>query len=160
MLNWEHIFKIIKLFIASTFISLALSVTAHSTEKIKALATFSILGDMAKQIGGEHVLVKTLVGPDGDTHVYQPTPAAAKSMSEAALLIVNGLGFEGWLDRLVKASGFNGRRVVATKGMDVIAYKEGEGHDDHAKHEKHDDHAKHEKHDDHAKHEKHERSAR
>ena len=124
--------------------------TAHSAEKIKVLATFSILGDMVKRIGGKHVAITTLVGPDGDTHVYRPTPAAALAMSEAELLIVNGLGFEGWLDRLVETSDFKGKRLVATKGVNAIRYEEGEGHDDHAK-DKHDDHGK-DKHDDHAHH--------
>ena len=141
--------KSIKLTLTVILITLALPVTAHSAEKIKALATFSILGDMVKRIGGQHVVVTTLVGPDGDTHVYRPTPAAAKAMSESDLLIVNGLEFEGWLDRLVEASDFKGERVVATKGIDAIPYGDSEGHDEHAK-DKHDDHAK-DKHDEHAK---------
>ena len=142
--------KSIKLTLTVILITLALPVTAHSAEKIKALATFSILGDMVKRIGGQHVVVTTLVGPDGDTHVYRPTPAAAKAMSESDLLIVNGLEFEGWLDRLVEASDFKGERVVATKGIDAIPYGDSEGHDEHAK-DKHDDHAK-DKHDEHAHH--------
>ena len=142
--------KSIKLTLTVILITLALPVTAHSAEKIKALATFSILGDMVKRIGGQHVVVTTLVGPDGDTHVYRPTPAAAKAMSGSDLFIVNGLEFEGWLDRLVEASDFKGERVVATKGINAIPYGESEGHDDHAK-DKHDDHAK-DKHDEHAHH--------
>ena len=107
--------KSIQIIFAAILVSLALPVTGHSAEKVKVLATFSILGDMVKRIGGQHVDVTTLVGPDGDTHVYRPTPAAAKAMSESDLLIVNGLEFEGWLDRLVEASDFKGKRVVATK---------------------------------------------
>ena len=137
------------LIFASLLVLLALPVTAHSAEKIRVLATFSILGDMVKRIGGQHVVVTTLVGPDGDTHVYRPTPAAAKAMNEANLLIVNGLGFEGWLDRLVEASGFNGSRVVVTKGIEAIPYKEGNDHDEHSK-DKHDEHSK-DKHDEHSK---------
>ena len=139
------------LIFASLLVLLALPVTAHSAEKIRALATFSILGDMVKRIGGQHVVVTTLVGPDGDTHVYRPTPAAAKAMNEANLLIVNGLGFEGWLDRLVEASGFNGSRVVVTKGIEAIPYKEGNDHDEHSK-DKHDEHSKDKHDDDHASH--------
>ena len=131
------------LIFASLLVLLALPVTAHSAEKIRVLATFSILGDMVKRIGGQHVVVTTLVGPDGDTHVYRPTPAAAKAMNEANLLIVNGLGFEGWLDRLVEASGFNGSRVVVTKGIEAIPYKEGNDHDEHSKDKHDDDHASH-----------------
>ena len=129
-------------------ILLASPLTAHSAENIKVLATFSILGDMVKRIGGRHIDVTTLVGPDGDTHVYRPTPAAAKAMSEANLIVVNGLGFEGWLDRLVEASGFDGSRLVATKGIRAISYEEGEAHDEHSK----DEHSKDEHHDDHAGH--------
>ncbi len=145
----KHYFKGSMLSIASAIILATLPSIAQSAEKIKTVATFSILGDMVKRIGGEHVVVTSLVGPDGDTHVYRPTPAAAKAMSDAALLVVNGLSFEGWLDRLVESSGFDGHRVVATAGVQTISYEEGGSHDDHDK-DKHDDHAKG-KHDDHAK---------
>ena len=123
--------KSIQLFFAAILVSLTLPVTAHSAEKVKVSATFSILGDMVKRVGGQYVAVTTLVGPDGDTHVYRPTPADAKAMSKSDLLVVNGLEFEGWLDRLVEASNFKGRRVVATKGIDAIPYEEGEGHGGH-----------------------------
>ena len=82
----------------------ATSPYAISTEPVPVVASFSILGDMVQRIGGAHVSVTTLVGPDGDTHVYQPTPADARAVSKAQLLFVNGLDFEGWIDRLVKAS--------------------------------------------------------
>ncbi len=142
--------KTSKLILFGIIVSLALPVTAQSAEKIKTLATFSILGDMVKRIGGQHVVVTTLVGPDGDTHVYRPTPAAAKAMSEADLLIVNGLGFEGWLDRLVEASDFDGNRVVATTGIKAIPYEEGDAHDQHSK-DKHHDNDKGDAHDQHSK---------
>ncbi|MEM6662079.1 MAG: zinc ABC transporter substrate-binding protein, partial [Pseudomonadota bacterium] len=66
-------------------------------DKVNVVATFSILGDMVNRIGGDHVSVTTLVGPDGDAHVYQPVPADAAAVSKADVLIVNGLAFEGWL---------------------------------------------------------------
>ncbi|MCY3554907.1 MAG: metal ABC transporter substrate-binding protein [Gemmatimonadetes bacterium] len=91
--------------------------TARADAPIDVVASFSILGDMVQQIGGERVLVTTLVGPDGDAHVYQPTPADARSVAKARLLVVNGLGFEGWMDRLTEASGFKGRVVTATAGV-------------------------------------------
>ena len=113
---------------------LALSLTApaiaQSGKPIPVVATSSILGDMVKRIGGERVAVTTLVGPDGDTHVYQPTPADARAVSEAKILVVNGLGFEGWLDRLVETAEFGGVRVVATAGIDPITFEDGDG-DDH-----------------------------
>ena len=111
--------------------------TAQPGKPIPVVATFSILGDMAKRIGGEHVAVTTLVGPDGDTHVYRPTPADARAVSEAKILVVNGLQFEGWLDRLIDASNFRGVRVVATHGIKPIAL------DDEHDRDKHDDHGKH-----------------
>ena len=125
---------------------------AQSSEPIPVVATFSILGDMVARVGGEHVAVTTLVGPDGDSHVYQPTPADARSVSEARLLIVNGLEFEGWIDRLVDASGFTGRRVVATDGIEPIAYDDhNDHHDDHAKEEHAHDHGEDEHAHDHDK---------
>ena len=103
-------------------LSLAAPAIAQSDRPMPVVATFSILGDMVKRIGGEHVAVTTLVGPDGDTHVYQPTPADARAVSEAKVLVVNGLQFEGWLDRLIDASDFDGMRVVATEGIKLIAF--------------------------------------
>ncbi len=123
-------------------------------EKIKVVATFSILGDMVERIGGDHISLTTLVGPNGDTHVYKPGPTDAKALKEADVLVVNGLDFEGWLDRLVDASGFAGVHVVATNGIDVIAYDDaddphhGDEHEEHAEH-KDDDHEEHADHKDH-----------
>ncbi len=133
--------------LGSAFVALALSLfapmTAQSNESMRVVATFSILGDMVENIAGDHVSVITLVGPDGDTHVYQPTPAAARAVSEADILIVNGLEFEGWLDRLIDATDFDGMRVVATAGIEPIAFDD--GHDDHGEAHRDDDHG----HDDH-----------
>ena len=110
--------------VATAVLALALAApaAAQSDRPIPVVATFSILGDMVKHIGGEHVDVATLVGPDGDTHVYQPTPADARAVSEARVLVVNGLQFEGWLDRLIDASDFRGIRVVATEGIEPIGF--------------------------------------
>ncbi len=92
--------------------------TAASAEKkLKVVATFSILGDLAKNVGGDRIEVTTLVGPDGDVHVYEPTPADAKAVGGADLVVVNGLALEGWLDRLVKTSGYQGPVVVASQGV-------------------------------------------
>jgi zinc/manganese transport system substrate-binding protein len=116
---------------------------AHTVadEPLPVVATFSILGDMVGQIGGDAVSVTTLVGADGDTHVYQPTPADAKAVKEAKLLFINGLQFEGWLDRLAEAAEFTGETVVATDGMDTIAYAEhGDDHDDEHQDDHKDDH--------------------
>jgi zinc/manganese transport system substrate-binding protein len=101
-------------------LALALGATgdASAADKVKAVASFSILGDMVKQVGGDRVEVATLVGPDGDAHVYEPTPADAKTLANSKILFVNGLGFEGWMDRLEKSSGFKGKTIVASTGVE------------------------------------------
>ena len=99
---------------------LALLVTAGpalAQDKLKVLATFSILGDFVKNVGGDRVEVATLVGPDSDAHVYAPAPADAKKVADAKVVIVNGLGYEGWMSRLAKASGSKAPVVVASKGV-------------------------------------------
>ena len=96
---------------------LGLPAAAHAANKIKAVASFSILGDMVREVGGDRVEVTTLVGPDGDAHVYEPTPADARNLAASNILFVNGLGFEGWMERLEKSSGFKGPVVVASNGV-------------------------------------------
>src|SRR5271155_2996778 len=86
-------------------------------EHFKVVASFSILGDFVKNVGGDRVDVTTLVGPDGDVHVYTPAPADARKVAEARLLFINGLGLEGWLPRLVQSSGGKAEIVTATKGI-------------------------------------------
>ena len=90
---------------------------AIAQQKLKAIASFSILADIVAQIGGDRVEVRTLVPVMGDAHVYQPSPSDARAVAGADLLVSNGLNFESWLDRLVAASGYQGRRVVATEGI-------------------------------------------
>jgi zinc/manganese transport system substrate-binding protein len=100
---------------------------ADAADKVKAVASFSILGDMVKQVGGDRVKLTTLVGPDGDAHVFDPTPVDAKILANAQILFVNGLGFEGWMERLAKSSGFAGKTVVASTGVKPRTMIEGEG---------------------------------
>ena len=88
-----------------------------ANDKIKVVATFSILGDLVQNVGGDRVEVATLVGPNGDVHVYSPTPADAKTLSAAKLVFVNGLGLEGWMTRLISASGSKAATVTAAKGV-------------------------------------------
>jgi zinc/manganese transport system substrate-binding protein len=101
--------------------TLAAALTAviplHAQEKINAVASFSILGDFAKNVGGERIDVTTLVGPNSDVHVYTPAPADAKKIADARLVIINGLGLEGWLPRLVQSSGSKALIVTATNGI-------------------------------------------
>jgi zinc/manganese transport system substrate-binding protein len=92
--------------------------TATTAEKkVKVIASFSILGDLTKNVGGDRIEMATLVGPNGDVHVYEPTPADAKAIGGADLVVVNGLALEGWMDRLIKTSGYQGPVVVASQGV-------------------------------------------
>ena len=91
-----------------------------ASEPLPVVASFSILADMVKQVGGPHVEVSSLVGPNSDAHVFDPTPADAKRLAAAKLVVVNGLGFEGWLNRLVKSSGYKGPVLTASKGVKTI----------------------------------------
>ena len=94
-----------------------------ASAKIKVVSTFSILGDMVQNIGGDNIELTTLVGANGDGHVYEPTPADAKSVAAADIVFVNGLGFEGWIDRLVKASGYKGKVIIATEGIKELKFE-------------------------------------
>jgi zinc/manganese transport system substrate-binding protein len=89
---------------------------ASADSRLKVVATFSILGDLVANIGGDRVDVAVLVGPDTDAHTYQPRPSDARTLAGAQVLVSNGLGFEGWIDRLADAAGFKGRHIVASAG--------------------------------------------
>lgn len=103
--------------------------SAQAQDRIAAVASFSILGDLVKNVGGDRVTLTTLVGPDGDAHVYEPNPADARAVAEAKLVFVNGLGFEGWMERLVQASGSKAALVTASIGVTPISLaEEGEKH--------------------------------
>ena len=112
---------------------LAITATTVTAQPLKVVASFSIMGDLALEVGGDRIELHTLVGPDSDAHVYQPTPADAKTIAQANLVIVNGLGFEGWIDRLVKSSGYRGTVLVASNGIRTL--KRTEGDHDHGGHQ-------------------------
>jgi zinc/manganese transport system substrate-binding protein len=109
---------------------MAAASSAHAQQRLNVVASFSILGDFVQNVGGERVNVTTLVGPDGDVHVYTPAPADAKKVADAKLLVVNGLGLEGWLPRLVQSSGSKASIVTATAG--IAPLKVGVAADPHA----------------------------
>ncbi|MEI9985442.1 MAG: zinc ABC transporter substrate-binding protein [Aliidongia sp.] len=88
------------------------------------VASFSVLGDMVRQIGAEDVALVTLVGPDGDSHVYQPSPGDARKLAAAKLFVVNGLGLEGWMPRLIASANFKGAVVATTAGVDALSLTE------------------------------------
>ena len=115
----------------STF---ALPSHAITREPLPVVATFSILGDMVREVGGERVRITTIVGPNMDAHRFEPTPQDAKALQEARVLVLNGLDFEAWLPRLLQASGFEGRTVLATEGIAVrrFADEDGDSHEHHA----------------------------
>jgi zinc/manganese transport system substrate-binding protein len=102
-------------------------VTATPTlaeDRLPVVATFSILGDFVKNVGGDRVAVTTLVGPNGDVHVYSPLASDARKLSVANVVFINGLGLEGWMTRLVTASGTNAPIIVATKGVTLRDLKD------------------------------------
>jgi zinc/manganese transport system substrate-binding protein len=101
---------------------------ALAQEQLKVVATFSILADFVKNVGGDRVAVTALVGPNGDAHVYQPSPGDAKTLGDAKVVFTNGLGFEGWMARLVKASGTKAPMIVATKGLKPLKAADDHGH--------------------------------
>ncbi len=106
-----------RLFLAACLSLAILFPAAAETPKIKVVATFSILGDIAREVGGDAIDLTVLVGPDGDAHTYQPTPEDAKKAAEAEIIAINGLRFEGWLTRLIRASGSQARLLVASAGV-------------------------------------------
>jgi len=102
----------------------------RAQDRLNVVASFSILGDFVRNVGGERVSVTTLVGADGDVHVYTPAPADAKKIADAKLVVINGLGLEGWLPRLVQSAGSKAPIVAATNG--IAPLKVGTDADPHA----------------------------
>jgi zinc/manganese transport system substrate-binding protein len=110
----------------TTLIALAAPGPSSAAEKLKAIASFSILADLVREVGGDHVEVTAIVGPDGDAHVFEPSPQDAKAIADARLVVINGLGLEGWMARLIQSSGTKAPVVVASKGVRPL---QGEGED-------------------------------
>lgn len=90
---------------------------ADELPPVQVVASFSILADMVEEIGGEHVEVTTIVGPNGDAHTFEPSPQTVQALARAQVLVANGLGFEAWLPRLLESSGFAGTYIVASNGI-------------------------------------------
>ncbi|WP_345830952.1 metal ABC transporter substrate-binding protein [Erwinia sp. HDF1-3R] len=91
---------------------------------VNTVASFSVLADIVKQVGGSHVNVKSLVGSDGDPHSFEPTPQDSQALAKADVVFVSGLGLEGWMDRLVKASGYKGEVIVSSEGIATRSMEE------------------------------------
>ena len=122
----------IKIFFKLTFLCLlflANTVSANDSS-IRVVTSFSILEDLVKELGGQYVSVVNLVGRNSDAHMYQPKPSDAVAIAKADLVVFNGLGFEGWIPRLIKNSGYKNQQIIASRGVDAI--KNGKEIDPHA----------------------------
>ena len=119
-----------RLLLAAAIAAACATAPAAAQDKLPVIASFSILGDFVKNVGGGRIALRTLVGPDGDAHVYSATPADAKNLAEAKVVFINGLGFEGWMNRLVKASGTKAPLATATRGIKTqrLAGSDSQGH--------------------------------
>lgn len=117
---------LIRAFVVAVALSWCLPAAAQN--KLRTVATFSILGNLTAEVAGDLADVAVLVGADIDAHTYQPRPADARSLAEARVLVSNGLGFEGWIDRLAKAAPFKGRAIVATAGVPTLEAAPTPGH--------------------------------
>jgi zinc/manganese transport system substrate-binding protein len=111
-------------------------------QKLKVVASFSILGDMVHNIGGDKISLTIVVPNQMDAHSFIPSPSDAKALKNASVVFINGIGFEGWIEKLINASGYKGNVVVASKGVSIIKAKENEEHESgHNEHEEHSGHA-------------------
>ncbi|MDR1162485.1 MAG: zinc ABC transporter substrate-binding protein [Candidatus Accumulibacter sp.] len=98
---------------------------SEKLERLRVVATFSILADMTRAVGGDRVEVHTLIGPDSDAHAWRPSPRDSRALARAKLVVANGLGFEGWIDRLIASTGFRGALLVASRGVKTRPFKNG-----------------------------------
>ncbi|WP_298831721.1 zinc ABC transporter substrate-binding protein [uncultured Piscinibacter sp.] len=103
--------------LAFALLAVAMPLRAQTAKPLQVVASFSILADMAREVAGDAAQVHSLVGPNADAHVFEPTPADAQRLARADLVVVNGLHFEGWIDRLVRSSGYRGPVVEASRGI-------------------------------------------
>ncbi|BAL26156.1 metal ABC transporter substrate-binding protein [Azoarcus sp. KH32C] len=102
-------------------LALALIPFNAAAAPLEVVASFSILGDLVRQVGGERVHVTALVGPGEDAHNFEPRPSDARKLRSAQLVVASGLGFDPWLDRLAQTAGYKGRVLVASTGIEPIA---------------------------------------
>jgi zinc/manganese transport system substrate-binding protein len=101
---------------------------AHAAEPMPVVASFSILADFVREVGGDRVRIDTLVGPDQDAHDFQPRPDDARRIAAARVVVLNGLGFEGWMARLLRAANFRGTQVVASQGIRTLRMDRRDSH--------------------------------
>lgn len=91
--------------------------SSFAADQLPVTASFSILGDLVRVVGGDRVALTTLVGPDEDAHVFEPRPMDAKAILQSKLFVINGLGFEPWAQKLAKSAGYKGETLVASQGV-------------------------------------------
>src|SRR5690606_35772863 len=125
-----------------------IAVSFAAAEPLKVVASFSIIGDFARNVGGDRIDLTTLVGPNGDAHVYEPKPADAVAMASADVILVNGLNFEGFLQRLVDSSATKATTAELSKGIEPLSMSQAhkhadEGHGHEESHGEKDEHAHH-----------------
>lgn len=116
-------------FLSRSLVAVALAASFHvsaAEPALRAVASFSILGDLLRQVGGDRVEVEVLVGPGSDAHLYSPKPAQARQVGQAQVVFSNGMGFDGWMGRLLKSAGFKGRHVVASEGVKPLQSASGD----------------------------------
>ena len=104
----------IYMFTRRIFLPLPFVLLAARPAPPAVMATFSVLADITREVGADAVAVQSLVGPDQDVHEYEPRPADLRRITDAAVLVENGLGLEGWMARLANAAGFHGQRIIAS----------------------------------------------
>ncbi|MGS0740663.1 metal ABC transporter substrate-binding protein [Glaciimonas sp. GG7] len=126
MIRYKHIFLIGLMLVSGI---------ATAADKMPVVASFSILSDIVSNIGGDRVTVSTLVGPDQDAHIFAPTPKDVRTLAQAKVVVINGLGFEGWMTRLADAANYKGALVVASNGIAAREREEGAHGHDHGDHE-------------------------
>ena len=129
-----HRLTLCRLAAALGLFTLSSATTLAQPTALEVTTSFSILGDLVRQVGGDKVNVRTLVGTDEDAHAFQPRPSDARAIGASALVVVNGLGFDDWMTRLARSGGFKGQIVVASAGINTLAMVDGDdhGHDSHA----------------------------
>lgn len=133
----QHLRRTLNALISASALAFCLPGHAQTNATVKAVASFSILGDLVRQVGGDRVQVDVLVGPGADAHVFQPSPSHAKQVAQAQVVFANGLGFEGWLQRLLQTAGYKGRPVLVSQGIQPLRSAEGD-HDHQTGHHGHD----------------------
>lgn len=106
--------------VANAVAGTAANAVGADDSRLRVVTSFSILQDLVKTLGGDHVSVVNLVGENSDAHTYQPKPSDAIAIASADLVVFNGLAFEGWMERLIENSGYKNQQLIASLGIDAI----------------------------------------